>query len=214
MGGYYEGLRLDGIAPSSVKKPRILERDPEETPLPEDEEDDLMYVLLAENDEFVYLAGKGKPGDIIEKRLSPEERKEFDRAKDEALMPWIENMAWEPADSSEADPGECCPIRFLLKWKVKDGVRKANARISGSPMRGLGQGGLLPDVGASSFILNIVLDREDCGPTLLGRVCHGSITSWGVLGTTCSTWAPGVPGLHETRWEREANGGGDRGRMG
>eukprot|EP00959_Pyramimonas_sp_CCMP1952_P165307 3455641-Pyramimonas_sp.AAC.1 len=44
-------------------------------------------------------------------------------------MPWIENQAWQAVNESTADAGEICPMRFLLKWKIKDGVREANARV-------------------------------------------------------------------------------------
>ena len=55
--------------------------------------------------------------------------KAFDEAKDAALRFWSENKAWKPVDASEARPGEAVPMRFLLKYKMKDGVQTANARI-------------------------------------------------------------------------------------
>ena len=61
-------------------------------------------------DECVYLANKE---DIVECRLSPEQRKQFNLAKDEALQPWIDNRAWEAVDSAEARPGELPPNIFV-----------------------------------------------------------------------------------------------------
>ena len=67
--------------------------------------------------------------EIHDRNLSPEERALFDAAKEDALKPWILNHAWEPADNSTVQPGEAVPARLLLKWKRKDGERKANARV-------------------------------------------------------------------------------------
>ena len=91
-----------------------------------EEEEGLLALDDEDNEELVYLAGKD---DIIECRLSPEQKRMFDKAKDEALQPWIDNGAWEPAATSEAQTGESCPLRFLLKWKKKDGQLVANARV-------------------------------------------------------------------------------------
>ena len=64
-----------------------------------------------------------------EKRLSIEERKMFDEAKDKALMVWIENAAWRAVDESEAGDGEIVPARFLQRWKKTPEGEKANARV-------------------------------------------------------------------------------------
>ena len=67
-----------------------------------------------------------------EKRLSLEERAQFDEAKDQALRVWIENDAWRPVNVEEADPEETVPARFLQRWKPKPdapGGRVANARV-------------------------------------------------------------------------------------
>ena len=64
-----------------------------------------------------------------EKLLSPEEKRQFDDAKDQALQVWFDNQAWRPVPREEAKEGECVPARFLQRWKpVKDG-KKANARV-------------------------------------------------------------------------------------
>jgi hypothetical protein len=67
-----------------------------------------------------------------EKRLSLEERAQFDEAKDQALRVWIENEAWRPVNVEEADPEETVPARVLQRWKPKPdapGGRVANARV-------------------------------------------------------------------------------------
>ena len=90
--------------------------------VPNDDEDNLHAILESDDlNECVYLANKE---DIVECRLSPEQRRLFNLAKDEALQPWIDNRAWEAVDSAEARPEESCPLRFWLKWKLKDGSRR------------------------------------------------------------------------------------------
>ncbi len=83
--------------------------------------------------EHIYLANKE---DIVKCRLTPEQRRHFIAAKDDALQPWIDNAAWEPVAAEEARSGESCPLRFLLKWKVKDGEQMANARVNFQVERG------------------------------------------------------------------------------
>ena len=76
----------------------------------------------------VYFVAHKKP-DILEARLTPDERRKFNEAKDKALQPWLDNRAWEAAEEDEVGEGEDCPLRFLLKWKLVDGKYKANARV-------------------------------------------------------------------------------------
>ena len=67
-----------------------------------------------------------------EKKLSLEEKAQFDEAKDQALRVWIENDAWRPVNMEEADPEETVPARFLQRWKPKPdapGGRVAKARV-------------------------------------------------------------------------------------
>ena len=107
--------RLDGL-------PRL----PDQEPVPVkagdvdmDEDDELLFY------EDAYLVAT----EVRENQLSVEEKAAFDAAKDDALKPWSDNCAWIPVDKSEAQPGEAVPMRFLLKYKNKDGVLKPNARI-------------------------------------------------------------------------------------
>lgn len=67
-----------------------------------------------------------------EKRLTAEEKKEFDEAKDQALRVWLENDAWKAIPLESADPEETVPARFLLRWKPKAEAKNgkvANARV-------------------------------------------------------------------------------------
>ena len=64
-----------------------------------------------------------------ERKLSPEDKKAFDKAKDAALMVWIENKAWKAVDESEAGDGEIVPARFLQRWKPTADGQVANARV-------------------------------------------------------------------------------------
>ena len=64
-----------------------------------------------------------------EKRLTEEQRRMFDEAKDKALMVWIENSAWKAVEESEAREGEVVPARFLQRWKKTEEGEKANARV-------------------------------------------------------------------------------------
>ena len=102
------GRRLDGLPP---KRPRVRNVSVEDLPAVPNDDEDGLYVLLEDDgvDEYVYLANKE---DIVECRLSPEQKKMFNQAKDEALQPWIDNHAWEAVDSKEAQPGESCPSGF------------------------------------------------------------------------------------------------------
>ena len=66
---------------------------------------------------------------IIEAKLTDEEKKAFSIAKDEALQVFIEHDGWERVPADGVDQESCCPMRFLLKWKMKNGHRVANARV-------------------------------------------------------------------------------------
>ena len=68
-----------------------------------EEEKDIVYVLKAADT-------------IIEARLSKEENKLFDKAKDEALAPWIQNDAWRRIKRDKTKKEETVPLRFLLRW--------------------------------------------------------------------------------------------------
>ena len=52
-----------------------------------------------------------------EKRLTLEEKKQFDEAKDRALMVWIDNQAWKAAPMEQVRDGEMVPAPFLQRWK-------------------------------------------------------------------------------------------------
>ncbi|CAK0791255.1 unnamed protein product [Prorocentrum cordatum] len=71
----------------------------------------------------------------------------------------------EPIDEAEVDPAARCPLRFLLKWKVKDGKRVANARV-------LYQGFKHRDVAEGQ------LDKE--APTL-SRLGRHTVLLWAAL---------------------------------
>ncbi|CAK0834201.1 unnamed protein product [Prorocentrum cordatum] len=55
-----------------------------------------------------------------EAELAEEEKDPFYAAKLEALEIFSRNDGWEPIDEEEVDPTACCPLRFQLKWKMKD----------------------------------------------------------------------------------------------
>ncbi|CAK0862702.1 unnamed protein product [Prorocentrum cordatum] len=99
-------------------------------------------------------------------RLAPQqEREQFYAAKLEALEVFNKNDGWEPIDEAEVDPAARCPLRFLLKWKVKDGQRVANARV-------LYQGFKHRDVAEGQ------LDKE--APTL-SRLGRHTVMLWAAL---------------------------------
>ena len=117
--------RLDGLPNLTDKQIENL-RLSQLTPLPDSDSDDLL--LLLETEESVYMTNT-KRNNVVEARLSAYEKELFRQAKQKALQPWIDNDAWQAVDPSEAAAGEICPMRFLLKWKLKDGNYEANARI-------------------------------------------------------------------------------------
>ncbi|CAK0792453.1 unnamed protein product [Prorocentrum cordatum] len=117
--------RLDGLKPLA-KRPRIT---PMETENIKTDTGDDELLLLYEDEEMIYLTNAAKRDAVVEARLTPDEKVQFDEAKTKALLPWIENQAWQAVNEATAGAGEVCPMRFLLKWKMKDGVREANARV-------------------------------------------------------------------------------------
>ncbi|CAK0856800.1 unnamed protein product [Prorocentrum cordatum] len=145
-----EAERLDGIP--LAKRARMswarLAPQQEESCLIEEVGDEMM--LLEESTETVYmLAFKRKVPTIVEGRPSV----------------FNKNDGWEPIDEAEVDPAACCPLRFLLKWKVKDGQLVANARV-------LYQGFKHRDVAESQ------LDKE--APTL-SRLGRHTVMLWASL---------------------------------
>ena len=64
-----------------------------------------------------------------EKKLTPEEKKQFDQAKDKALMVWIDNEAWKASPMEQVRDGEMVPARFLQRWKKTEEGEVANARV-------------------------------------------------------------------------------------
>ena len=70
--------------------------------------------------------------EFSERNLTPEQKKEFDKAKDEALQVWITNKAWKAVPAEDAREGEVVPARFIQRWKPKPehpNGRVANARV-------------------------------------------------------------------------------------
>ena len=64
-----------------------------------------------------------------EKKLTAEEKKQFDDAKDKALMVWIDNQAWKAAPMEQVRDSEMVPARFLQRWKKTEQGTVANARV-------------------------------------------------------------------------------------
>ncbi|CAK0875283.1 unnamed protein product, partial [Prorocentrum cordatum] len=96
----------------------------------DDDEDDEELLLLEESAETVStVTHKRKAPAIVEARLSPEEKKQLQEAKWGALEVFNKNEGWEPIDESEVDPAACCPLLFLLKWKLEDGKHVADSRV-------------------------------------------------------------------------------------
>ena len=148
---YEDSCRLDGYRVPG-KKPRFdwktldqtVQQQAEATPVPvETDPDELMIAddifLLFEEDandmdeifqteDTVYFVQKNKNA-IVEARLSPDEKRQFDQAKDDCLKPWLQNYAWEAFPQTDVGEGEDCPLRFLLRWKLKDGNYVASARV-------------------------------------------------------------------------------------
>jgi hypothetical protein len=56
----------------------------------------------------------------------------FDQAKDEDIMPWIQDEAWRRIKRSQTKAEDTVPFRFLLRWKTDRTLpngNKANARV-------------------------------------------------------------------------------------
>ena len=108
---YNRARQLDGMAPVAEEEfnRRMAAMGNVTTAVPEDDE------LLAEA--------------FSESRLTPEEKKQFDVAKDDALRVWIDNEAWRPVPETDAQEGEVIPARFLQRWKPTKEGKKANARV-------------------------------------------------------------------------------------
>eukprot|EP00959_Pyramimonas_sp_CCMP1952_P234445 4898763-Pyramimonas_sp.AAC.1 len=125
-----EAEKLDGVPLS--KRARLTWAKlspPDEHAALLDEVDDEM-LLLEESTETVYMrAFKRKAPTIVEGKLTPEEKDQFYAAKLEALEAFNQNDGWEPISEEDVDPAACCPLRFLLKWNMKDGQKVANARV-------------------------------------------------------------------------------------
>ena len=106
---YNLSRQLDGLPPVQENDPAFQRFMDVTGPMTEDE------ALMAES--------------FNEKKLSAEDRKAFDAAKDAALMVWIENKAWKAVPESEAQEGEVVPARFLQRWKPTADGHVANARV-------------------------------------------------------------------------------------
>ena len=106
---YNMSRQLDGLPPVRQEDP-AFERFMETIEPLDDEE-----LLVAET--------------FQESKLNPEQREAFSKAKDAALMVWIENAAWKAVPESEAGEGEVVPARFLQRWKPTSEGPKPNARV-------------------------------------------------------------------------------------
>ena len=74
---------------------------------------DIDFAELSWTDELdfgeeAHMVRAGARPTIVEKKLTPEERKQFDQAKDDSLIPRIDNRAWEREFSA--------PKRSLTKF--------------------------------------------------------------------------------------------------
>ena len=106
---YNMARQLDGMGPVAEDDPGFQRMWQSSQPMEEDEE------LMADT--------------FNEKKLSAEEKKEFDLAKDKALQVWLDNAAWKAVNESEAREGEVIPARFLQRWKPTKTGKVANARV-------------------------------------------------------------------------------------
>lgn len=106
---YNMARQLDGMGPVAQDDPAFQRHWQSSQQMDEDEE------LMADT--------------FNEKKLSAEERKEFDLAEDKALQVWFDNAAWKAVPESEAREGEVIPARFLQRWKPTKTGKVANARV-------------------------------------------------------------------------------------
>ncbi|CAK0828215.1 unnamed protein product [Prorocentrum cordatum] len=75
-----------------------------------DEVDDEMLLLEEFTEQVYMLALKRKNPAIVEGGLN-------------------RTAGWEPISEADVDPRACCPMRFLLEWKMEDGQKVAHARV-------------------------------------------------------------------------------------
>jgi hypothetical protein len=108
---------LDGL-PSREKRRKFDEEQIEFDQIDEDgDEVMLLEIGDAEEEEIVYVL---KATDsIVEARLSKEERKLLDKAKDEALAPWIQNEAWCRVKRSQAKAEEPGSTPIPIKMETR-----------------------------------------------------------------------------------------------
>ena len=66
---------------------------------------------------------------IVQAKLTAQEKDAFDKAKDKSFEPFLKNAAFSAIATKDADPGKTVSMIYVLKWKIKDKVREANARI-------------------------------------------------------------------------------------
>ena len=114
----------DGLPPSAK---RIRQVDPYDVPVP-DAGEALLVVEIDEDIEDVLLVRLARDT-VSESKLTPEEKLKFDAAKDEALQVFIRAGGFQAVPASQADPEESAPMRYLLKWKEKNGEWVAGARV-------------------------------------------------------------------------------------
>ena len=89
----------------------------------QEEKNEDVEVKEAESDEELLAE------EFNEKKLTAEEKKQFDDAKDKALMVWIDNQASKAAPMEQVRDGEMVPARFLQRWKKTEQGTVANARV-------------------------------------------------------------------------------------
>ncbi|CAK0861054.1 unnamed protein product [Prorocentrum cordatum] len=109
--------RLDGLKPLA-KRPRIT---PMETETIKTDTGDDELLLLYEDEAMIHLTNAAKRDAVVEARLTPDEKVQFDEAKTKALLPWIENQAWQAVDEATAGAGEVYLILLILcqqSWKM------------------------------------------------------------------------------------------------
>ncbi len=113
--------KLDGLPPLKRSKTSLdnLLKAHAETPVPEDDDEELLFVETPTDDEEIFMV-KRSTGTVVEPRLTPEEKELFAEAKRQACMVFFENKAWAPVKKAGLDPEKCAPLRFLLRWKYDD----------------------------------------------------------------------------------------------
>ena len=111
LNSYNSSRTMDGLAPVHFDDP-IFSR----------HYDRMVQQHLNEDDE-------GLAAEDFNEKLTPDERAQFDEAKDQALNVWFENDAWRPVNIQEVNDGQLVLARFLQRWKPTKTGRKANARV-------------------------------------------------------------------------------------